>query len=169
MVGINDNDMNIWIASSDGNLDLVQQYLTTLSVDSKDENGYTPIHAAASYGHYQLTLFLIDSKANINIQDSDGDTPLHVCQSLDVVKLLVERGSDPTIRNFEEKLPIEIAYIEGAMDVVEYLQQFTPEYHQYEQEDPDQQLESLLRELESQGIQVSNVAEELDSDNELER
>jgi hypothetical protein len=41
------DEMNIWIAASDGNLDFVRQSIEEagLRADAKDDNGYTPLYA----------------------------------------------------------------------------------------------------------------------------
>lgn len=44
---------NIWIAASDGKLDLVKAFVASgVAVNAQDENGYSPIHAASSWGEY---------------------------------------------------------------------------------------------------------------------
>ncbi len=48
------------------------------TANSPDPNGYTPVHAAASYGHRDLLYKLINVyNGDINVRDEDGDTPLH--------------------------------------------------------------------------------------------
>lgn len=43
---------NIWTAASDGELEKVKGYLASgIDVNAQDETGYSPLHAAASYGH----------------------------------------------------------------------------------------------------------------------
>ncbi len=67
---------NIWVAASDGNLARVEELLASgLSPNEKDENSYTPMHAAASYGHLAMLDFLIAHGGDINLTDNDGDTP----------------------------------------------------------------------------------------------
>lgn len=58
-------------------------------------------HAAVSYGHVELIQFLINSGANPNLRDSDGDTPLHFCELPEVAELLIMNGADPTAVNNE--------------------------------------------------------------------
>lgn len=151
MVALQD-EMNIWVAASDGNSDLVIQYLKSMSPDSRDENGYTPLHAAASYGHLGLIKLLISQyNANPNITDEDGDTPLHVVCDLASCELLVELGADPNQRNLEGKLPIESAHIEAHDDIVTYLKAFTPDFTEYEQETGDDaMLERVMNELQDE-------------------
>jgi ankyrin repeat protein len=101
-------ESNIWIASSDGNIQLVKEYLKSQSPDTKDETGYTPLHAASSYGHLDLIkLLILEYKANPNSVDNDGDCALHVASDLDSCKLLVELRADVKIRNAEGKLVFE--------------------------------------------------------------
>lgn len=39
-----DSDENIWISSSDGDLEAVKRYLNSgVSVNAQDENGYSPL------------------------------------------------------------------------------------------------------------------------------
>lgn len=67
---------NIWVAASDGNLGRVAELLASgLSPNVKDENSYTPMHAAASYGHLAMLDILIAHGGDINLTDDDGDTP----------------------------------------------------------------------------------------------
>lgn len=102
--------MNIWVAASDGQLDVVKNFIENdkLSPNAKDDNGYTPVHAAASYGHMDLLKYLIDQGGDINITDEDGDTALHTVEELDVAKSLVEDfKADYKIKNSEGQTPFE--------------------------------------------------------------
>lgn len=44
-----------------------------MSADAKDDNGYTAIHAAASWAHPSLLRYLLSKGGNINITDNDGE------------------------------------------------------------------------------------------------
>ena len=46
-------------------------------VFSKDNDGKTPLHLAAVYGHKDVAELLLANKAEVNAKDNDGDTPLH--------------------------------------------------------------------------------------------
>jgi ankyrin repeat protein len=74
-----------------------------LTPESCDRAGYTAIHAAASYGHLALLTFLIkDRNGDINVQDQEGDTPLHMCELVEVAREMIENlGADVTIKNKE--------------------------------------------------------------------
>mmetsp|Transcript_42486 Transcript_42486/g.92718 ORF Transcript_42486/g.92718 Transcript_42486/m.92718 type:complete len:158 (+) Transcript_42486:34-507(+) len=71
---------NLWEAAGDGQLEAVQQAITAggYTAMSADENGYTPIHAAAAWGHMDMLDWLLAQPgADPCVRDSDGDTPLH--------------------------------------------------------------------------------------------
>jgi hypothetical protein len=51
-------------------------------------------HAAASYGHKELITYLLENGANVNIQDPEGDSPLFVCETVDIAEMLVKAGAD---------------------------------------------------------------------------
>lgn len=117
---------NIWIAASDNSIKQVEDYINggQFTANSKDPNGYTPIHAAASYGHIELLKLLIAKGGDINIQDNDGDTPLHHCEDLETAKLMVEQfkcdwklknGEGQTALEYkkeDEEFPELVAYLE---------------------------------------------------------
>ena len=101
---------NIWVAAADNQVKIVESYLDTndFTPNSKDPNGYTPIHAAASYGHIGLLKLLIKRGGDINIQDGEGDAPLHHVEELKTAKVMVEElKADWKIENNEGQIPAE--------------------------------------------------------------
>ncbi|KAG5189132.1 ankyrin repeat-containing domain protein [Tribonema minus] len=101
---------NIWIAAGDGNLERVQHLVEQgQSVNAADDMGYTPMHAAASYGHADVMTWLLARGADVNIRDSDGDTPLHHCDTAAAARFLLERGADAAAVNAEGMTPAMVA------------------------------------------------------------
>lgn len=122
--------MNIWIAASDGNLDKVKEFVGQgQTANDKDVNGYTPMHAAVSYGHRDLLDYLISVGGDVNISDEDGDRPLHVVESLDMAKYLVEELKvDYKVKNSEDQIPLQKLEEEDEFpELIEYLRELTPE------------------------------------------
>jgi ankyrin repeat protein len=83
-----------WMAASEGNLALLQSSLQQLNLPltAADENGYTLLHAAASYNHLGMVQFLISNGADIHAVDKDGDSVLHYAGNVASAKMLVEVG-----------------------------------------------------------------------------
>merc|ERR1719387_266691 len=110
---------NIWVAASDGDAERVQHLMATeaLRPASPDPNGYTPVMAAASWGHVELLRDLLaKDPSSANVQDTDGDTPLHhvafselgqeVLQP--VVEALMTYGANPKVQNSEGFTCLEV-------------------------------------------------------------
>ncbi|RKO92214.1 ankyrin repeat-containing domain protein [Blyttiomyces helicus] len=166
---------NIWIAAGEGNVAAVEEFLRADGADAnqKDQNGYTALHAAASYSHVDLIRLLISTyKADPNIVDADGDAPLHVAETREVAELLVELGADPVLKNQEglrvgfygwgrtgEERPIDTADAEEHAEVVAYLQTFTPDFVPT-QPQPDEDLSYLDVDAgETAGLSAEDIAE----------
>lgn len=69
------------------------------SPNALDENSYSPLHAAASWGHADILRYLVDRGGDINLTDSDRETPLFVVENVGMAKLVVELGGDPKWTN----------------------------------------------------------------------
>lgn len=114
-------DKNIWVAASDGDQAAVQALIKNhgFSPRDGDENGYTPVMAAASWGHLDLLKYLLElDRDAVNQGDSDGDQPLHhLADATDlppealpaVLQALLEAGAQPGATNDEGKTPVDTA------------------------------------------------------------
>jgi len=74
----------------------------------------TPLHSAAFYGRTEVAELLIERGANMNSQDTNGDTPLHRAafaysrNSLNTVRLLIEKGANMNLVNYQGKRPVDM-------------------------------------------------------------
>lgn len=71
-------------------------------VDPK--NGNLALNISSQNGHIDLTRSLLDNKANVNGQNGNGQTPLHMSVAYDFyyqTLLLMERGADKDLKNKE--------------------------------------------------------------------
>jgi ankyrin repeat protein len=71
-------------------------------LDLFDDIGYTPLHHAVKNERYSMVKLLLDAGANINAreEETNSDTAISVAagdSSPEMVKLLLERGADPSI------------------------------------------------------------------------
>jgi hypothetical protein len=104
-----------WTAASDGNLELLQESLVKLNLQPLavvDENGYTLLHAAAAYNQIHILEWLLttcNESVDPNVQDSDGDTPLHHVENIEAAKFLIDRlMADPNILNKDSLTPLQV-------------------------------------------------------------
>ncbi|RCH78645.1 hypothetical protein CU098_001879, partial [Rhizopus stolonifer] len=112
--------LNIFQAAYKGKLFIVQQMLDKDKglLNAFDDDGRNPLHWAASGGHADIVDYLLKMGALINSQDKEaGWTPLLIAGNVskivsiylsiikvsaghtDVVKLLLEKGADPSLEN----------------------------------------------------------------------
>jgi ankyrin repeat protein len=94
-------DDNIWVASTNGNVERVNFLIKEggVPINAQDETGFSPIHAAASYGQLDLLQYLVENGADVHLRDGDGDTPLLVCEDPIVIEALEKAGADINARN----------------------------------------------------------------------
>ena len=88
-------------------------------------SGRTGLMKAAFWGHDHVVKYLLnDLKVSINDQDVDGDTALHdACKfgHVNVIKLLVEGGSDASIKNKKGQTPKDVATEYDQPDAIAFL------------------------------------------------
>ncbi|XGW14376.1 hypothetical protein V3C99_000578 [Haemonchus contortus] len=81
-------------------------------LNAADKYGATPLHRAASQGHDKIVhMLLARPKIHVDPRDSEGNTPLFVaCEEgrEDAAIALVRKGADLTLRNKEEKRPVDV-------------------------------------------------------------
>ena len=72
----------------------------------------TPLLRAAHNGHYQTVKFLVEQGADVNAIDNGENTALHWASMrghVEICKYLLECGADRSVKNKQEKLPIDMA------------------------------------------------------------
>ncbi|KAK3931165.1 26S proteasome non-ATPase regulatory subunit 10 [Frankliniella fusca] len=120
-LGVNVNSQNneghsaLQYASSKGWLSIVQKLLSShADLNITDKRGATPLHRAASRGNTNIVkeLLACGNQLVVDAKDAYGNTPLHLCCEEDRAEeagLLVQHGASLTIKNREEKTPLDLA------------------------------------------------------------
>lgn len=72
-------------------------------INKQNKTGRTPLHFnSLQWGNLDVAKALIANKADLNIKDNNGQTPLHYALALrkwDLVKLYIDSGADTTLKD----------------------------------------------------------------------
>lgn len=88
-------------------------------VNSRDEDGDTPLHLAAWNNSLDVARLLIDSGASIDAKDNGGLSLLHLAVGenfLDVTRLLVDRGADIEVKDENGWTSLHTAAMQNSLD-----------------------------------------------------
>jgi len=121
------NNKNIWVAAGDGDLDQVKYLVQAkgISPNTPDEYSYTPMHAAASYGHIDVLEYLISKGGDVNMIDNENETPLYVVETPQVAKWLVDHGADSQWKNADRLKPADVLR-EDFPEIADWLASLAP-------------------------------------------
>ena len=105
----------------------VFDYLVSKGADpwSRWPEGDLMIYNVAMQGSSDLLQKLIDLKMEINSFNHKGFTPLMIAANfnrLDHVKILINAGADPTLKDQNGKTALDYAKEQGYQEVVDYLE-----------------------------------------------
>jgi hypothetical protein len=117
-----------------GDLQVVRQHAEMgTNLDEKEEiGGSTALISAAFFGKKDIAMILIESGADLNLQNNEGSTALHTAAFLgriEIVELLLQHGADRSITNNAGVTPLQSVSgsMESVMPIYEYLgSTFTP-------------------------------------------
>ncbi|XP_015207409.1 ankyrin repeat and sterile alpha motif domain-containing protein 1B isoform X2 [Lepisosteus oculatus] len=115
-------------ASLNGHRDVVLKLLQyEASANIADNKGCFPLHLAAWKGDVEIVKILIHygpSHSRVNEQNNENETALHCAAQYghsEVVAVLLEELTDPTMRNSRSETPLDLAALYGRLPVVKML------------------------------------------------
>lgn len=101
--------------------DLVEHFLRQdFKVSLPNKNRETPLHWACERGETEIAISLIKRSANLNLQDFEGNTPLHKAMACPVknkaiIVSLVKNGCEINKTNLNGENPLLFALSKGAI------------------------------------------------------
>uniref|UniRef100_A0A915LYH1 NAD(+) ADP-ribosyltransferase n=1 Tax=Meloidogyne javanica TaxID=6303 RepID=A0A915LYH1_MELJA len=127
-----DAEMDFWSATS-LNSENIHDYNFEEEVNKKNNSEWTPLMYAAYLGHRELCQLLILKGAKVEEVNERNQTALMLaasCGAVDVVRkyyhavvvqLLLERGADPNLADYNESTPVLAACENGDEKILSYL------------------------------------------------
>ena len=89
--------------------------------------GWAPLHYAATHGHIDVMNILLEKHAYIDAPSPNGSTPLMMAALYGTpaaVKLLLEAGADPSLKNMQGLTAIDFAQRDNRLDSAEIIAAF---------------------------------------------
>lgn len=118
-------------ASSETSLAAIRKLIELgADVNLTDDKGFSALHCTAGHGYYkeniEIARVLLDAGADINIQSKPplSFVPLHEVRGLNMIKLLLSHGADPTILNGDGQVPEEYLLEEDYKEEANYIRSY---------------------------------------------
>ncbi len=115
----------LMLASLKGLTQICQQLISRDADVNKP--GWTPLHYAATNGHLEIINLLLENHAYIDAASPNGSTPLMMAAHYGTpaaVKLLLDAGADPLLKNEQSLTAIDFAQRAGRTESAEVIAAF---------------------------------------------
>ena len=91
-------------------------------IESTDDEGSTPLHWACYTNSFNCVEYLLSFNINVNIQDKEGLTPLHLCiigkNNYNIIKLLLQYKANPDICDNKGYSCFDLCEIKNKFDII---------------------------------------------------
>ncbi|WP_341755614.1 ankyrin repeat domain-containing protein [Candidatus Tisiphia endosymbiont of Ptychoptera albimana] len=117
----------LYDAAHHGDINLVKSLLNQgYNINEQDsDEGITPLHLAAWFGHIAIAELLVTRGADINMRNNYGKTPLHDAAEkgyTNIVELLLDKGANVNMQEFQySNTPAHLAAFFGHGNIVRLL------------------------------------------------
>ncbi|WP_114970777.1 ankyrin repeat domain-containing protein [Rhodoferax ferrireducens] len=115
----------LMLASLNGLTEICEQLIAKDADVNKP--GWAPLHYAATHGHLAVMTLLLDNHAYIDAASPNGTTPLMMAAHYgtpSAVKLLLEAGADPMLKNTQGLSALDFAHSANRADSAEIIAAF---------------------------------------------
>lgn len=112
----------LMLASINGNVEIIKLLIQKGAEVNKP--GWTPLHYAATKGDLGTLKLLISQSAYLDAESPNGTTPLMMAAkygTYEAVRLLIEEGADPTLRNNLKLNATDFAEMTANAKLISYL------------------------------------------------
>ncbi|HEX2977647.1 MAG TPA: ankyrin repeat domain-containing protein [Candidatus Babeliales bacterium] len=96
-------------------------------INTRDTKMNTLLVAAVEKNLFKSASFLIRHGARVNIQNDEGNTPLHYARSAEIAQMLLEHGAKTDTKNAEGLTPLLRAEKQSNNGVIEIIKKFAEE------------------------------------------
>ncbi|WP_264337014.1 MULTISPECIES: ankyrin repeat domain-containing protein [unclassified Wolbachia] len=113
-------------AAEGGNLNKVKDLSEKgANLETKNNSGWTPLHYASLYNHFEVVEYLVGRIANLEAKDNNGWTPLHYVSlkdyQLKIMDYLTKSGANLEAKDDSGRTPLHCASLNGSLKLVKYL------------------------------------------------
>ena len=115
------NNTPLLLALRIGNVEIARYFLSRRADVNSGAQGDTPLLLALAIGEVGFARELVARGADVNARDRTGDTPLHLVNNLELIKLLVSNGADVNAQDTYGITPLHHAAGNGNIDAIKFL------------------------------------------------
>lgn len=92
------------IAAANGFTQVVDFLLENqVNIDVVDNDLWTPLHCAACWGHLEILEILVQAGANLSIKNKNEETPIDLCEDIDIREKLEQLKMEQETKRLAEK------------------------------------------------------------------